>query len=296
MSMYFSNADDSDSSSIRFETISQQPVEIEYLKKEFGPLEEIAQNAFENQSTRDTTKEDVLLFSNVSESNSTNCGNQSPNDEQLKQFFESKSKIDMNMNESELYCKKKKCKYFTIEKVPKGNSKKYNALIRIKTHFYSFLIELTNDYRKNKLHVNYLKFRNIERSEIEKIDIKTNKAILNWSLQKLLKSKPIRKRYHNVEKKQNKINLSKIKNKLSTLIGMKIKVLFNKVFLSDNIQMLKEEYGLEKAIPFYQFIEQLKEKKKHSDEYIKYIIDIGNNYVNYFEKTKPRKRKAKIIE
>ena len=61
MSMYFSNADDSDSSSFRFETISQQPVEIEYLKKEFGPLEEIAQNAFENQSTRDTTKEDVLL-------------------------------------------------------------------------------------------------------------------------------------------------------------------------------------------------------------------------------------------
>lgn len=295
MSMYFSNADDSDSSSIRFETISQQPVEIEYLKKEFGPLEEIAQNAFENQSTKDTTKEDVLLFSNVSESNSTNCGNQSPNEENFKQFFESKGKIDMNMNESELYCKKEKCKYFKTKKVPKGNSKKYNALIRIKTHFYSFLIDLTNDYSKNKLNVNYLKFRNIERSEIEKIDIKTNKAILNWSLQKFLKSKRIRKRFHNVVKKQNKINLSKIKNKLSPLIRMKIKVLFNKVFLSDNIQMLKEKYGLEKAIPFYQFIEQLREKK-NSDEYIKYIIDIGNNYVNYFETTKPRKRKAKIIE
>ena len=177
----------------------------------------------------------------------------------------------------------------------------FNEDVRKKTHFFSFLIALTNDYKKNKLQVEGLQFRNILRSEIIKTDIQTNKELLNWSLGKLLNEYSITSKC-TLDKKTNQTNLTeliKIAPSISVLINRKIEELFNNVYLSQDYEMLKKNYGLETAIPFYQFIEKLKEKKskkkskKKSIKYINNLVSLAKNYVNHFQKSKPRRRHNK---
>ena len=61
--------------------------------------------------------------------------------------------------------------------------------------------------------------------------------------------------------------------------------------------MLKKNYGLETAIPFYQFIEKLKKKEKKSikytDQYINNLVSLAEGYVNHFQNSKPRRRHNK---
>ena len=279
----------------------------------------ITQEDIENQRTGDTTQKDSptsCFFSHGHSTNSannptsylfsyghsTNNANDLNNEKPFINFFSPTNDLNLNTNKIEKYYKSQKKEIFQIEKVdkkhPKGNSKKYNAMLTIKTHFFSFLIALTNDYKKNKLQVEGLQFRNILRSEIRKTDIQTNKELLNWSLGKLLNEYSITRKFK-LDKKANQTNLTeliKIAPSISVLINMKIKDLFNNVYLSKDYEMLKKNYGLETAIPFYQFIEKLKEKQsteKKSIEYINNLVSLAEGYVNHFQKSKPRRRHNK---
>ena len=316
MSIYLKN-NESDPFSEHLNSNEQQPVKNDFESWQLN----INQEDIENQRTGDTTQKDSptsCFFSHGHSTNSanipisyffsyghsTNNANDLNNEEPSINFFSPTNDLNLNTNETEKYCKSQKKEYFKIEKVdknPKGNSKKYNAMLTIKTHFFSFLIALTNDYKKNKLQVEGLQFRNILRSEIIKTDIQTNKELLNWSLGKLLNEYSITSKC-TLDKKTNQTNLTeliKIAPSISVLINMKIKELFNNVKLSQDYEMLKKNYGLETAIPFYQFIEKLKEKKskkkskKKSIKYINNLVSLAKNYVNHFQQSKPRRRHNK---
>ena len=313
MSIYLKN-NESDPFSEHLNSNEQQPVKNDFESWQLN----INQEDIENQRTGDTTQKDSptsCFFSHGHSTNSanipisyffsyghsTNNANDLNNEKPFINFFSPTNDLNLNTNKIEKYYKSQKKEIFQIEKVdkkhPKGNSKKYNAMLTIKTHFFSFLIALTNDYKKNKLQVEGLQFINILRSEITKTDIQTNKELLNWSLGKLLNEYSITRKFK-LDKKANQTNLTeliKIAPSISVLINMKIKDLFNNVYLSKDYEMLKKNYGLETAIPFYQFIEKLKEKKskKKSIKYINNLVSLAKNYVNHFQTSKPRRRHNK---
>ena len=312
MSIYLKN-NESDPFSEHLNPNEQQPVKNDFESWQLNNQEDI-----ENQRTGDTTQKDSptsCFFSHGHSTNSaniptsyffsyghsTNNANDLNNEKPFINFFSPTNDLNLNTNKIEKYYKSQKKEIFQIEKVdkkhPKGNSKKYNAMLTIKTHFFSFLIALTNDYKKNKLQVEGLQFRNILRSEIRKTDIQTNKELLNWSLGKLLNEYSITRKFK-LDKKANQTNLTeliKIAPSISVLINRKIEDLFNNVYLSKDYEMLKKNYGLETAIPFYQFIEKLKEKKskKKSIKYINNLVSLAEGYVNHFQKSKPRRRHNK---
>ena len=304
MSIYFENSE----LDFFFERLNsiEQHSELDFFfeqpdKNDFESWQlNINQEDIENQSTGDTTQQDIPKSYFFSYGHSTNNANDLNNEELFKHFFSLTNDLNLNTNEMETYCKSQKKEIFQIEKVdkiPKGNSKIYNAMLTIKTHFFSFLIALTNDYKKNKLQVEGLQFRNILRSEIRKTDIQTNKELLNWSLGKLLNEYSITRKF-TLDKKTNQTNLTeliKIAPSISVLINRKIEELFNNVYLSQDYEILKKNYGLETAIPFHQFIEKLKEKKskkkskKKSIKYINNLVSLAKNYVNHFQQSKPRR-------
>ena len=315
MSIYLKN-NESDPFSEHLNSNEQQPVKNDFDSWQLN----ITQEDIENQRTGDTIQKDSptsCFFSHGHSTNSannptsylfsyghsTNNANDLNNEKPFINFFSPTNDLNLNTNKIEKYYKSQKKEIFQIEKVdkkhPKGNSKKYNAMLTIKTHFFSFLIALTNDYKKNKLQVEGLQFRNILRSEIRKTDIQTNKELLNWSLGKLLNEYSISRKFK-LDKKTNQTNLTeliKIAPSISVLINMKIKELFNNVYLSKDYEMLKKNYGLETAIPFYQFIEKLKKKEKKSikytDQYINNLVSLAEGYVNHFQNSKPRRRHNK---
>ena len=307
MSIYLKN-NESDPFSEHLNSNEQQPVKNDFDSWQLN----ITQEDIENQRTGDTIQKDSptsCFFSHGHSTNSannptsyffsyghsTNNANDLNNEKPFINFFSPTNDLNLNTNKIEKYYKSQKKEIFQIEKVdkkhPKGNSKKYNAMLTIKTHFFSFLIALTNDYKKNKLQVEGLQFINILRSEIIKTDIQTNKELLNWSLGKLLNEYSITRKFK-LDKKANQTNLTeliKIAPSISVLINMKIKDLFNNVYLSKDYEMLKKNYGLETAIPFYQFIEKLKKKEKKSTDHTNNLVSLAEGYVNYFQQSKPRR-------
>ena len=296
MSIYLKN-NESDPFSEHLNSNEQQPVKNDFDSWQLN----ITQEDIENQRTGDTIQKDSptsCFFSHGHSTNSannptsylfsyghsTNNANDLNNEKPFINFFSPTNDLNLNTNKIEKYYKSQKKEIFQIEKVdkkhPKGNSKKYNAMLTIKTHFFSFLIALTNDYKKNKLQVEGLQFRNILRSEIRKTDIQTNKELLNWSLGKLLNEYSISRKFK-LDKKTNQTNLTeliKIAPSISVLINMKIKELFNNVYLSKDYEMLKK-----------------KEKKsiKYTDQYINNLVSLAEGYVNHFQNSKPRRRHNK---
>lgn len=189
-----------------------------------------------------------------------------------------------------------------VEKVKKGHTKERhdNLRSRINRMFFKFLVSSQNDYLKSK-HIKNKKFRNLKYSITKDIGIKSVKKVLGEQIKTIL-SLDVSEKYSRCQPTINKITLKqlsclpKINEKKrkrlgdkTPLLDMTMKEFYTKVFLCRDYDILKNEYGLTEAQPFYSCLEQLKETETKS--YLEKLTEIAEDYVNFYTTRKPRKSK-----
>ena len=187
--------------------------------------------------------------------------------------------------------------WFNISKTNLDNykaKKKYrrvrfdNCRTKIKIHFFKFLIDFINDYIKHSLCIKNLKFRKIGHIDIQSSSVKANKSLIFATIREVLNNFSVSEKYRDKEA-QNKVSMALLdKRKVSIdFLDMPLMEFFDTIYLSKNIDVLKEKYGLKKGIPFYLFLENL-EKKEKDFEFINRLKVTAEGFINYYILKKPK--------
>ena len=163
-----------------------------------------------------------------------------------------------------------------------------NCRTKIKIHFFKFLIDFINDYIKHSLRIKNLKFRKIGHIDIQSSSVKANKSLIFATIREVLNNFSVSEKYRDKEA-QNKVSMTLLdKRKVSIdFLDMPLMEFFDTIYLSKNIDVLKEKYGLKKGIPFYLFLENL-EKKEKDFEFINRLKVTAEGFINYYILKKPK--------
>ena len=186
--------------------------------------------------------------------------------------------------------------WFNISKTNLDNykaKKKYrrvrfdNCRTKIKIHFFKFLIDFINDYIKHSLCIKNLKFRKIGHIDIQSSSVKANKSLIFATIREVLNNFSVSEKYRDKEA-QNKVSMALLdKRKVSIdFLDMPLMEFFDTIYLSKNIDVLKQKYGLKKGIPFYLFLENLEKEKDF--EFINRLKVTAEGFINYYILKKPK--------
>lgn len=186
--------------------------------------------------------------------------------------------------------------WFNISKTNLDNykaKKKYrrvrfdNYRTKIKIHFFKFLIDFINDYIKHSLCIKNLKFRKIGHIDIQSSSVKANKSLIFATIREVLNNFSVSEKYRDKEA-QNKVSMALLdKRKVSIdFLDMPLMEFFDTIYLSKNIDVLKQKYGLKKGIPFYLFLENLEKEKDF--EFINRLKVTAEGFINYYILKKPK--------
>lgn len=228
---------------------------------------EIIQDSISNASTRSPKDGDEInnsSYSNDGTDHSTSSDKQ----------------ILFNVSKKDIDNKHKKKKYRRV--------RFDNYRTKIKIHFFRFMIDFINDYIKYSLCINNLIFRKISHIDIKNSSIKGNKRLIFATLREVLNSFSVSEKYRDKEK-QNNVSMALLeKRKVSIdFLDMTLMEFFDTIYLSKNCELLKEQYGLKKGIPFYLFLENLKKKEKNLD-FIHRLETTAEGFINYYISKKPK--------
>lgn len=177
---------------------------------------------------------------------------------------------------------------------------KDNLIRKIKVHFFKFLVNLCNDFiskEVNNIHRINLKYIN---SEIAKdVTIELNNILKDLLVKDVL-SLPINKKYKNVHKYINKETIEillKEYPKLGELFNQKIISIYD-LFVDKNKKEKLQYFGIKKAIPLYDLVNQDEKFLKIGSKYIKLILNISNDLFSKFPpnlKRNSQKKKNLLI-
>ena len=261
-----------------------------------GVIEKLPVNSIIESSTFEETEKKHKLLDNSDKNNlkeNEEIMEKNKNQEKLMNGnihldFDLENQIKKNENDNneelmDLYEEKKKHDKWS----------KDNMMKKYKIYILNFGIDLLNDCIKmEKKNVNIndeLKYLNQEL--IASTDTIFNKHLLNLNLDVIL-SNDISKKYKKYKPNHNKIKIEllKAKEKEYPKTYKLLKKSFSELCgIYNNLNNEAEEYGLNQAQTFDNFLLEL--KKKYEEEYIRKFRDNGLNFVQKCLKTKERKRR-----
>jgi len=175
-----------------------------------------------------------------------------------------------------------------------------NIIRKIKVRIFNYAIEIMN----NNIPENYSKIKKLSHNEINVLQIKKNRAMFSKSLGEIFteinmspKFKDVKYKDDNNKKLIEKINKDAVeKEKLK-----KIKKILDLTFLDlleilrGNEEMINKLGDVKLLVDngkkgYEQFINDQKKKQNVSDDYIKNLMNLINDYENWFDSEKSRKK------
>ena len=175
-----------------------------------------------------------------------------------------------------------------------------NIIRKIKVHIFKYAIEIMN----NNIPKNYPKIKKLSYNEINVLQIQKNRAMFSKSLGEIFteinmspKFKDVKYKDDNNKKLIEKINKDAVKKEKLK----KIKKILDLTFL-DLLEIFKgneemiNKLGDVKLLVDYgkkgyeQFINEQKKKQNVTDDYIKNLMNLINDYENWFDSEKSRKK------
>ena len=163
--------------------------------------------------------------------------------------------------------------------------KKDNIRSNIMTHFRKFIISFLNDFSNYLIPNNIILFRKIDFKEREKLNIKFIKNLIEMKLSDFCKLKISKIYTKEVESNENQKNFENIKNYFpEEITKINIRNLYEKFYISQNFDLLKEKYRLTNTNNFFSL---LNEKEKEGDyNYVNKLKETGLNLIKDLDKKK----------
>ena len=163
--------------------------------------------------------------------------------------------------------------------------KKDNIRSNIMTHFRKFIISFLNDFSNYLIPNNIILFRKIDFKEREKLNIKYIKNFIEMKLSDFCKLKISKIYTKEVESNENQKNFENIKNYFpEEITKINIRNLYEKFYISQNFDLLKEKYRLTNTNNFFSL---LNEKEKEGDfNYVNKLKETGLNLIKDLDKKK----------
>ena len=175
-----------------------------------------------------------------------------------------------------------------------------NIIRKIKVHIFKYAIEIMN----NNIPKNYPKIKKLSYNEINVLQIQKNRAMFNKSLGEIFteinmspKFKDVKYKDDNNKKLIEKINKDAVKKEELK----KIKKILDLTFLDlleifkGNEEMINKLGDVKLLVDngkkgYEQFINEQKKKQNVTDDYIKNLMNWINDYENWFDSEKSRKK------
>ena len=175
-----------------------------------------------------------------------------------------------------------------------------NIIRKIKVHIFKYAIEIMN----NNIPENYSKIKKLSHDEINVLQIKKNRAMFSKSLGEIFteinmspKFKDVKYKDDNNKKLIEKINKDAVKKEELK----KIKKILDLTFLDlleifkGNEEMINKLGDVKLLVDngkkgYEQFINEQKKKQNVTDDYIKNLMNLINDYENWFDSEKSRKK------
>ena len=170
-----------------------------------------------------------------------------------------------------------------------------NMIKIIKIHFFNFLLKLSNDFIFYETKNSRKKLINILNDFKTDVTIKLNLILLDFTIKELF-SLPISKKYVKYNKYHNiKLieELSKFNFEFSIFFNHKISYMILLYCDKKKKNTLLQKFKMKTAIPLYEYVKLNKNFKKKKPEYIKEIINLGKNFLSYFQNKKERTSQLK---
>ena len=163
--------------------------------------------------------------------------------------------------------------------------KKDNIRSNIMTHFRKFIISFLNDFSNYLIPNNIILFRKIDFKEREKLNITFIKNLIEMKLSDFCKLKISKIYTKEVESNENQKNFENIKNYFpEEITKINIRNLYEKFYISQNFDLLKEKYRLTNTNNFFSL---LNEKEKEGDfNYVNKLKETGLNLIKDLDKKK----------
>lgn len=175
------------------------------------------------------------------------------------------------------------------EKIKKNFSshdkcKKDNIRSIIMTHFQKYIISFLNDLAKKFISDTIFLFRKIDFNERKKINIQSIKKFVEMNISDYCKLKISKKYKKKVEPYENQKNFEIIKDYFPKEIKeIKIRIIYEQFYISQNYDILKEKYGLTNEMNFFSL---LNEKKDEGLYYLNKLKKTGLNLIKDLDKKK----------
>ena len=175
-----------------------------------------------------------------------------------------------------------------------------NIIRKIKVHIFKYAIEIMN----NNIPKNYPKIKKLSYNEINVLQIQKNRAMFSKSLGEIFteinmspKFKDVKYKDDNNKKLIEKINKDAVKKEELK----KIKKILDLTFLDlleifkGNEEMINKLGDVKLLVDngkkgYEQFINEQKKKQNVTDDYIKNLMNLINDYENWFDSEKSRKK------
>ena len=175
-----------------------------------------------------------------------------------------------------------------------------NIIRKIKVHIFKYAIEIMN----NNIPKNYPKIKKLSYNEINVLQIQKNRAMFSKSLGEIFTEINMSPKFKDVKYKDdnNKKLIEKINKDAVEKEGLtKIKKILDLTFMDlleifrGNEEMINKLGDVKLLVDngkkgYEQFINEQKKKQNVTDDYIKNLMNLINDYENWFDSEKSRKK------
>ena len=163
-----------------------------------------------------------------------------------------------------------------------------NCRVKIKCHYNNFIIDFFNKLIKKKFNKQIYKFRKLPYDISKNVSKKYNKSLLNTKIKDIL-TMEISGKYKNIDPQQNINTFNKSKFltlEYKELLEMKYDEFYQKIYLPDNYNEIKNKYNLDKNTikgDLKQILNNLENKNQLNEEYKNKILNVAKyEFIDYF--------------
>jgi len=163
-----------------------------------------------------------------------------------------------------------------------------NCRVKIKCHYNNFIIDFFNKLIKKKFNKQIYKFRKLPYDISKNVSKKYNKSLLNTKIKDIL-TMEISGKYKNIDPQQNINTFNKSKFltlEYKELLEMKYDEFYQKIYLPDNYNEIKNKYNLDKNTikgDLKQILNNLENKNQLNGEYKNKILNVAKyEFIDYF--------------
>ena len=163
-----------------------------------------------------------------------------------------------------------------------------NCRVKIKCHYNNFIIDFFNKLIKKKFNKQIYKFRKLPYDISKNVSKKYNKSLLNTKIKDIL-TMEISGKYKNIDPQQNINTFNKSKFltlEYKELLEMKYDEFYQKIYLPDNYNEIKNKYNLDKNTikgDLKKILNNLENKNQLNEEYKNKILNVAKyEFIDYF--------------